>query len=166
MSFVREGNAKGMLPTTLVGRATLEGRTLRLESNSRARADRVRTLVAARLGPLASFRIREHADPVAGFGAGRDRGDRETPPREPPPPEVLEVMRRMQAEHYQRWLDESIPALNGLTPRQAAAKKGAPRKRLELLLAEIEHAEAGQASEQRFDVTILRRALGLDGAKQ
>lgn len=166
VSFVREGNAKGTLPTTLVGRATLEGRTLRLETNSRERADRLRTLVAARLGPIASFRIREHADPIAGVGAGRDRGGRRTPPREPPPPEVLELMRRMQAEHYQRWLDESIPALGGLTPRQAAAKKGAPRQRLELLLAEIEHAEAGQPSEQRFDVTVLRRELGLDRAKR
>jgi hypothetical protein len=27
------------------------------------------------------------------------------------PPEVLEVVKRMQAEHYRRWLDEEIPAL-------------------------------------------------------
>jgi hypothetical protein len=73
----------------------------------------------------------------------------------------LEVVKRMQAEHYQRWLDEEIPALGGLTPRQAAEKKGAPRKRLELLLAEIEHAEAGQPEAQRFDVAVLLHELGL-----
>jgi SEC-C motif-containing protein len=160
ISFIREGNAKGLLPTTLVGRATLEGGVLRLETNSRERADRLRTLVAERLRPLASFRIREHTDPVSRLG--EDASPRE--PRalgEPMPPEVLEVVKRMQAEHYQRWLDEEIPALGGLTPRQAAEKKGAPRKRLELLLAEIEHAEAGQPEAQRFDVAVLLHELGL-----
>lgn len=68
----------------------------------------------------------------------------------------------MQAEHYQRRLDEEIPALGGLTPRQATARKGALRSRLELLLAEIEHHEAGQPEAQRFDMSVLRSALGLE----
>jgi len=159
ISFVREGNVKGVLPTTLIGRAILEGGLLRLETNSKKRADRLRRLVAERLGALVSFRIREHADPVARLAEGVEREARRTPSG-PMPPEVLEVVKRMQAEHHQRWLDEEIPALGGLTPREAAKRKGAPRKRLELLLAEIEHAEAGQPEQQRFDVSVLRRALG------
>ncbi len=159
VSFVREGNAKGVLPTTLTGRAILESRLLRLETNSMQRADRLRRLVAERLGPLVSFRIREHSDPVAHLGEGPAR--RAQPASsEPMPPEVLEVVKRMQAEHYQRWLDEGIPALGGLTPREAAKRKGAPRKSLELLLAEIEHAEAGRPEQERFDVSVLRRELG------
>ena len=39
ISFVKEGTAKGLLPTTLVGRAVLEAGTLRLETNSRQRAE-------------------------------------------------------------------------------------------------------------------------------
>jgi hypothetical protein len=158
VSFVREGNAKGVLPTTLIGRAILEGGLLRLETNSMQRADRLRRLVAERLGALASFRIREHADPVAHLAEEAGRSARPAAP-EPMPPEVLEVVRRMQAEHYRSWLDEEIPALGGLTPREAAKRKGAPRKSLELLLAEIEHAEAGQHEQQRFDVSVLRREL-------
>lgn len=165
VSFVRQGNAKGLLPTTLMGRATLEGRALRLETNSLARADRLRSIVAGRLGPLVSFRIRDHADPVAGLAKGGGRGGPRRAP-EPMPPEVLEVMKRMQAEHYRRWLDQANPALGGLTPRQAAGRKGKPRQQLELLLAELEHAEAGQPSQQRLDVAALRRELGLDGAKR
>jgi hypothetical protein len=160
VSFVREGNAKGVLPTTLIGRAVVEGGLLRLETNSRERADRLRGLVSERLGALVSFRIREHADPVAHLAEGATRGARPAP-SEPMPPEVLEVVKRMQAEHYQRWLDEEIPALGGLTPREAAKRKGAPRKKLDLLLAEIEHAEAGQPEQQRFDVSVLRRELGV-----
>jgi len=160
VSFVKEGNAKGVLPTTLIGRAILEGALLRLETNSTQRADRLRRLVGDRLGALVTFRIREHADPLAHMGDGSAR---RPPPAasEPMPPEVLEVVKRMQTEHYRRWLDEEIPALGGLTPREAAKRKGAPRKSLELLLAEIEHAEAGQPEQQRFDVSGLRRDLGV-----
>lgn len=160
ISFVRDGNAKGLFPTTLIGRAILERRLLRLETNSMQRADRLRGLVGERLGALVSFRIREHADPAAHLGDGAARGARPAS-SEPMPPEVLEVVKRMQAEHYQRWLDEEIPALGGLTPREAANRKGAPRRSLELLLAEIEHAVAGRPEQQRFDVSGLRRELGV-----
>ena len=160
VSFVKDGNAKGVLPTTLTGRAILEGGLLRLETNSMKRADRLRSLVAERLGALVSFRIREHADPVAHLAEAAARGAPRAP-SEPMPPEVLEVVKRMQGEQYRSWLDEEIPALGGLTPREAAKRKGAPRKKLDLLLAEIEHAEAGQPEQQRFDVSVLRRELGV-----
>jgi hypothetical protein len=161
VSFVKEGNARGALPTTLVGRAILDQGALRLETNSRERAGRLRDLVEKRLGALVTFRIREHADPVAQLGGATARGTRPSP-AEPMPPEVLAVIRQMQAEHYQRWLDDELPALGGLTPREAAKRKGAPRRKLELLLAEIEHTEAGQPAEARLDVSALRRELGLE----
>jgi hypothetical protein len=137
----------------------VESGALRLETNSRERADRLRRLVEERLGALVRFRIREHSAPVAHMGEGRARRPRAT--SEPMPPEALEIVKRMQAEHYRRWVDEEIPALGGLTPREAARRKGASRKSLELLLAEIENAEAGRPEAERFDVSILRRDLGL-----
>jgi hypothetical protein len=160
IAFSKPGNARsGMLPTTLVGRALLGGGTLKLETNSRERADRLRSLVEERLGPLVTFRVREHMDPVAQL-SGRE--GRPVHPAEPPPAEVLEVMRRLQTEHYRRWLDESIPALGGLTPREAARRKGAPRRELDVLLAEMEHGEAGRPEAGRVDVAGLRRELGLE----
>ncbi len=100
ISFVRDGNAKGVLPTTLIGRAVLEGGLLRLETNSMQRADRLRSLVVEPLGALVTFRIREHSDPVAQMGEAPGRRARPAP-SEPMPPEVFEVVKRMQAEHYQ-----------------------------------------------------------------
>jgi len=160
VSFVKEGNARGALPTTLVGRAILDQAALRLETNSRERADRLRDLVEKRLGTLVTFRIREHADPASQLGGATARGARPSP-AEPIPPEVLAVIRQMQAEHYRRWLDDELPALGGLTPREAAKHKGAARRKLELILAEIEHAEAGQPADARLDVSALRHELGL-----
>ncbi len=159
VSFIKQGNARNVLPTTLLGRAHLLGGTLRLETNSVERADRLRHLVEQRLGPLVSFRIREHPDPIAQL---KERGGEPTAlEMEPMPGEVLAAIRKVKAEHYQRWADEKLPALGGLTPREAAQRKGAPRNKVELLLAELEHGESAQPMEQRFDVASLRRELGL-----
>jgi hypothetical protein len=160
VDFVREGNAKGVLESTLVGRATIEGSALRVETNSVQRADALRILVEDHLGTLVRFRVREHSDPTALLEQLRSRGAPE-PEREPMPPEVLDAMRKMQEEHYRRWLDEPIPALGGLTPRAAAAKGGAAGEKLRVLLAEIEHAEGRAPEGQRFDVGVLRRELGI-----
>jgi hypothetical protein len=160
IAFSKPGNARsGMQPTTLIGRALLGGGTLKLETNSRERADGLRSLVEERLGPLVTFRVREHMDPVAQL-AGTD--ERPARPAEPPPAEVVEVMRKVQAEHYRRCLDESIPALGGLTPREAARRKGASQRELDVLLADLEHCEAGRPEAERFDVAGLRRELGLE----
>lgn len=136
------------LPTTLVGRAMIEGGALRLETNSRERADRPRALVMERRAASVSFRVREHADPMSSERMPAEPIGSPISP-EPIPREVHEVVRLMQSEHYERWLDEEIPALGGLTPREAAGQKGAPRKALDLLLAELEHREAGQPKAQR-----------------
>lgn len=74
VSFVKEGNARGALPTTLVGRAIVDQGAHRLETNSRERAGRLRGLVEKRLGPLMTSRIREHADPVAQLGGANGVG--------------------------------------------------------------------------------------------
>jgi len=59
-----------------------------------------------------------------------------------------------------------IPALGGLTPREAARRGGAATKKLEILLAEFENAEARRPVEERFDVSKLRHALGLAAARR
>lgn len=54
------------------------------------------------------------------------------------PPEVIE---QVQEQLERRWCDEAVPALAGLTPRQAAADPSR-RESLERLLAEFERFEA------------------------
>lgn len=159
--FEREGNATGVLPSTLIGRAILEEGRLRIETNSVERADRLRKAALERCGAALTFRIREHSDPTALLKEARGRGASRPP--EPMPPEVQATVRKLMEEHYRRWLDQAIPALGGLTPREAAKAKGAKRRALELLLVELEALEAGKPVGGRFDVGILRRELGLEG---
>ena len=162
ISFVQEGNAMGLLPSTLVGRAILGLRALRLETNSRKRADRLRRLVSERLGATVTFKVRQHADPVAALRTRK--AGQPSAPLEPTPPELLEAMRRIQEEFHTRWLDVEVPALGGLTPREAARRGGAARRKIDLLLAEFENAEARRPAEERFDVAKLHQALGLAAA--
>ena len=60
-----------------------------------------------------------------------------------------------------RWLDDSIPALAGLSPRRAA-RMPKMKPRLVALLKELEHHEQHRPEAQRFDVGTLWRELGLD----
>ena len=57
------------------------------------------------------------------------------------------------------WIDEPIPALGALTPRQAAASPKA-RPKLATLLKEFVQHEARLPEEERIDLGGLRSALG------
>lgn len=165
-TFSRAGNAMHKSwDNTIVGRAVLRERVLVLETNSVRRADDLRTKVEATLGTLVRHRARDHQDPHAMLQAGRDpRTTRTAIERAAPPsPEETEVLRAFKQQHFESWLDTPIPALSGLTPREAAAK---PRKREQvvLLLKEIENRESRVPPAERFDVSTLWGALHLHEA--
>ncbi len=75
-------------------------------------------------------------------------------------PELEEFMRGRMREMEDYWLDESIPALTGLTPREAAAD---PTRREDLitLLNSFDHMTDG-SDFSGFDADRLRRELGLN----
>ncbi len=164
-TFHRPGNAMNAgWDNTIVGRAVVRQKELLLETNSVRRADDLRARVEAALGPLVRYRIREHEDPQAMLRGQLESG--ETKPRrdEAQPPELLEALRSFKEQHLKGWLDSPIPALGGLTPRQAAMK---PRKRqqVELLLKEIENQESRAPAAQRIDASVLWKELGLEGGR-
>lgn len=77
---------------------------------------------------------------------------------DPNDPEIREVMAQIIARYEEQWLDESIPALGGRTPRQAAANP-IGREELEQLLASFPSAGPDNAAMMSPDR--LRQALGL-----
>ncbi|MGI8536821.1 MAG: SEC-C metal-binding domain-containing protein, partial [Mycobacteriales bacterium] len=131
---------------------------LEIETNALERLRRLQELVlhaspAARLisessVPAAELMIRELAE-----------GESPAPPHPSPqvPPEVLASM----GEQYeQRWLDDSIPALGGLTPRQASEDPAA-RRELEALLDDFAWRERHSDQPAIMQAARLRSALGL-----
>jgi len=75
-------------------------------------------------------------------------------------PEAQAAIRAYKTKHYERWLDQPLPALQGRTPR-AAVKTKAGKADVERLLTDMESLESRLHPAERYDVTILRRALRL-----
>lgn len=65
-----------------------------------------------------------------------------------PPAVIAQAIEQMLHRHYANWSDEAIPALGGLTPRQAIASP-AGLERVKGLLREYEDGEQQQSAAQR-----------------
>jgi len=140
----------------LIGLARIGPRRLAVETNSVRRADDVRRRVEAACGGLLRHRLREHSDP-------RSTANLTAPASGPQPlegPEVDRFIVEHKKRHYAEWPDVPLPALRGLTPREAV-KTREGRGRVDTLLKEIENGESRLPEGQRFDVSILRRELGV-----
>ena len=139
--------------STIVGRAELNAATLRLETNSRARADALRERFEAACGPRLRHCAREHSDPLALLNRA------ERPPRAPAVPEEESMVAELKARHYADWSDRPLPALDDRTPRECV-RTAAGRRAVDLLLKDMEHLEH-RSPGQPFDFSIIRRDLGL-----
>ncbi len=142
-------------PDTIVAMLKLDGDQLVAEVNSRERAEMVRLTIAMAL-PSAVFiddDVRSLDDAIADH-------DPETPTgmMDPNDPAVREVMAQMMADYERRWLDESIPALGGRTPRDAVTDP-IGREQVEQLLATFPVPDASDAGV--MDPDRIRQALGL-----
>jgi hypothetical protein len=88
-------------------------------------------------------------------------------PRETKSPIPREVEQQLydkfMREHYEKWIDEKIPALGNKSPREAV-KKPSGKEKLVDLLKEIENAEEHRKrrGEVSFDATWLWERLGIE----
>jgi hypothetical protein len=143
------------------GSITLDGDTATIDTNSKQRADRLaQTLLRAAPGArLIRREERGIEEAMAGFA---DEPPPESEPLDPAEhPELAAALDAFTRRHEERWVEEKIPALGGLTPRQALADPSA-RPRLEALLDDMEwqrrRAGPGGAS---MDPDRVRGLLGL-----
>jgi hypothetical protein len=150
---------------TSLGTIEIDGGRMTVSVNSEQRARKIRGLLAKRLGDAASFTRQQ----VESIEALLDEEKKRKPSRRERAgdealqalPEVREMMRAQSERHWAAWLDEKVPALGNLTPRETA-KTPAGRERLEALLAEFAWRAKTMPSEQRPDITALRATLRLD----
>jgi len=143
-------NRKG--ETVVRGMMTREGKQLVIETNAEERLDAIidalpgiEVVEESRL-PITSPRDFEHLTGTA-------------PESEPIPPEARDALAAMMREKEEAWLDEEIPLLDGLTPRQAAADPTRREDLVALLTSFEQPVGEGMTS---FDPDRLRRLLGLD----
>jgi len=154
-AILREGNqVHADWDNTIVAHVRVSESTMLATTNSVSRADVVRAQIESACGSLLKPGVRSHTDPTT------TQVDPE--PREPrvPTAEEQAVVLAFKERHYEQWLDESLPVLDGKTPREAARTKSG-RERLTMILNDFELVESHQPESARFDVGTLRRALGL-----
>jgi len=146
------------------GSITVEGDVATIESNAKKRADRlVRTLRKAAPGATLLKRVErtleqvsEEEGPVAPESGGLL--DPETNP------DLAAVMADLMREMEDAWVDEKIPALGGLTPRQAM-RDPAQREELEALLDDMTWQHRRGDTHGSMDPDRLRALLGLEQAR-
>jgi hypothetical protein len=137
----------------------LTGRTLTLQAMSRARVAHVTDLLDGVHATLSQTDF-EVTDPGQMRGGDGEPGDPELAPDGEPSliedPEIQAALADHIARYETSWVDSPIPALRGLTPRQAAADP-TRREDLERLLAEF----PSTGSPLQMDAQRLRQLLGL-----
>lgn len=126
----------GLIGRRVLAHVTLTPETLEVEAPSHRRLAACRE----RLEQLLGDRLRL----VETRALSPEEALRRSPPSEPaesfvPPPEVLE---QVEARLLQDWIDDSIPALGGLTPREAAKTPEGREQLFELIDQMTERQEA------------------------
>ena len=146
-------------------RATLDwaDKELTIQTNSTPRMDRVLGVLRALCPDLVMVKdertsMKDEYAAAIRAGGGRTTGDSESGMLDQNDPEIRAALEEYIRTYEENWLDDQIPALAGLTPREAAAD---PTRRQDLiaLLASFDRdeEEPGMMSAKR-----LRAALGLE----
>ncbi|HEV8367691.1 MAG TPA: SEC-C metal-binding domain-containing protein [Pyrinomonadaceae bacterium] len=159
----------------LLGLLNLENDQLIAEVNSTDRAEQIKLLVEERLGEHARYKttlispmegaIEELWDQRLNTGAleagpsGSFSGSEDF---DPDSPELHALLNKLAEEHWTRWYDDPVPALNDMTPREAATTPEG-RDLLESLLLYYE-SESKRRGDDNFnpDVAAMRRELGME----
>jgi hypothetical protein len=152
--------------TTIIGHIEIKARRLVAEVNSARRAQEFKTLVEERLGGEARLRA-DRIQSVEKMLAERNGPGPGDSVREAESnalaehPEVQARVQQMMAEHFERWVTEKIPALNGQTPLEAVRD---PDGREKVMALVIEAERSARRMKPPVDPVALRRVrerLGL-----
>jgi hypothetical protein len=156
--FLRPGNTMhAHWETTVIGQARLSGPKLRIETNSRERADALRRRIETACGDRIRHRVREHTDPVSPKAA-HTLGDASS---ETASPEADRILLDYKERHYADWIDQPLPALGGKTPREMA-RSARGRPAVDVLLKHMENHERRSGGDAAFDFRKIRRELKLE----
>lgn len=146
---------------TALGYITIEGRELRVSVNSEKRANRIRKEIEKRLKGQVTHQKTEVESVESMLNKPSDEPDEA--PYPPMTPELQEIMDQSLDAHWKKWIDEKIPALGGITPRQAVKSKDG-REKLMALLDDFERRDKlgqGSLSQLKY-IQRARKQLGLE----
>ncbi|MEQ1832794.1 MAG: SEC-C metal-binding domain-containing protein [Candidatus Eisenbacteria bacterium] len=161
--FLRAGNKTHKdWDNTVLGRARFKADRLLVETNSVKRADSLRKDIERVAVAHVKYRLRDQLGAEAMMREAQVRPEPRAK-RPEPSPEMQAAMREMLERQYATWVDTALPALGGHTPRAAAASTKL-RPQVVALLKEFDYDERRKPEYERYDMSRLWTALGLDPA--
>ena len=167
LHWLRNGYKGGFGDNTTLATLTIRKSRLVVEVNSERRSKRIQKEIKKRLGDSALLlrtEIRSHEGIMKEVAKGprRKTGSDEHDRLMKESPEARAFMREMREQHLAAWVDQPVPALRGMTPREAA-KDPEGRELLESLLMDFELRNETKKDEfMRIDVPKLRKELGME----
>ncbi|MFW5874764.1 MAG: hypothetical protein ACOCUC_00875, partial [bacterium] len=170
--WLKKGNKKHPgLHNTVMGNIEIDKDRMTVEVNSEKRAKTITGEISKRLKNKAVYKYKEFTlmeempEDMQGGQSGEVSGiSREELMQDP---EVRRKIEKMARDHWENWLDTGLPALDGMTPRQAA-KDPVGRDKLEGLLLDFEASKHRERREDDLsgefapDIKKLRKELGMD----
>lgn len=145
------------------GHLEFAGDTLRLEAMSRTRLETLRGLVEFHASSLMKH-LGDHYTTVDEIKQSVLRGEKSHAPavQREISAEERQALQEMLHKHYASWVNDSLPALGGKTPRQAIRSR-AGRDSVIQLLRLMENGESRKSAQDEpvYDFNIIRRELGL-----
>jgi uncharacterized protein YecA (UPF0149 family) len=149
------------MDNVLMGDIEISKGLLIIKVNSNERVTQAKKIVKQRLGKGAVYRD-THQETAEEFFEKVQAMPKETDePDINELPEVQALLKKMHDDHWKRWPDMTLPALDGKTPREAA-KTEAGRRRLEILLTEFHSSNVTSRAPFPVDLHYLRETLGMN----
>jgi len=155
----------GKMKWAVLGNLTLSPGRLALECFSRERLDFGKKRLKEILGKDLVHKLDSFEDPDKRLGdAAFAEEEKPEKPDALPSGEARAGMEALLREFYENWVDQKIPVLDGLTPRQAV-RTGEGREKLLELIKGLENNQERKRKEGEpwFDFGPIKKELGLDG---
>ena len=162
LSWMTKGNRQHQQwNNTVMGHLKLGTGKLKINVNSDDRAEQIKRKITRRLGKRAQFKNTVYHSTEKMMAELPEQQLSKLNHNETAQlPEVQAAIGKMIEAHWENWVDESLPALNDQTPRQASkTKKG--KELLEGLLLSFQK-NAKNKPEFAPDLALLRRKLNMD----
>jgi hypothetical protein len=137
--------------TLVLGHMELRGKWLVLKVNSAGRAERGKQMLMKLLGGLVATPVTDTQSVQSALEEhrARKRSSAEEAAPKLPPEEAARVMRELLDRHYRRVIDEPLPALGNLPPREAVRTPEGRQK----VIGWLKNLENGEGRRARKDGT-------------
>lgn len=160
-SWIVQGKPRSGMENIVFAQIKIEENMLTVSVNSKERAKKARTEIEKRMKGAATFvemKVVPYEEAKALMADKEETSDQIDLNRTP---EVQALLKEPMDSHWQTWPDIELPALAGMTPREAVCDADG-REKVAALLNDIEIREQQrESSNQLFFIERTRKELGL-----